>query len=439
MKISNIGVTGRLLVLLTLLALVGCSSSATVFKVNTETIGKAEEVIRNGFENNNLFVKNAALSMMRYLDKNDTYSKVIGLFGKFSHGNKYPGFNYLKLTALETLYTLDAEKTLSYLLKYNDYFLTLVDLKRLTDIVGLENLSRFDNIFYYSDPGYVYETPNSHWIFLNKLYAHYYLKTDEEKYKNILTYRMPGNLGPHAMAEIYDFYKNNNLPLNRIIYTTRSLGNVLAPKGLEANYGINASYSLKELLYQALLHRWGVTDRPYKREFLVETDTNEKKLIVMDHTELPTFKYLNTTGALARFYAGTPEKDDNTTIISNFETFQPEIQYEIADTLLHSPKNKMRDDIIYTFLVKQNLYIQRMVVDTWKNSSDTDVPDSLLEVLRGGKDMLVKTAILQGIAARGNKKYLELLEEFIDNPDPLIAVTAAGGYLQLAYQKGDTK
>jgi len=393
-------------------------------------IALAKDIVLKGFSAEDLIVKKTAISMMKYLPQQEVYDQLLALFQDFTLENTTLNFREIKYVALESLFFLDPQRTEKELIAHNDQTLQLFDLYALFSIIGFDKITLFDNLFYFAMASY--EQGEKHELFRTILYVQFFLYTREEKYEDFVRFGVPTSLIPTDYFFLHDYYKKHGLPLKKLIFFLQYKGGILTfpdPISLP-QCGLYRSFTLDELLFQALLFRLDYTNTVYKKQFEITLGV-DKKIISRDLSHYTFSPYFLVCDALAHFFAGVPQEKHFSIITSHFYQFENKLQDKIAYYIVHSPPNKWQTKAIDFLLNSEDAFIRKIALSSFEFKENQTIPEQLINLLDKEEDRGVRSAIFDLIGATKNKTYSAMLESYFTDIDPRMAILAAGYYLYM--------
>jgi hypothetical protein len=145
-------------------------------------------------------------------------------------------------------------------------------------------------------------------------------------------------------------------------------------------------------------------------------------------TESP---YFPVSAAAACFYAGAPTESRKSTFLALFINLEPELKYRLAEIIAASPENDLRNAVLDAFLADPDLGLRRLALGAYSRGPRKRVPQSLVRLLAVEKDPLLISGVLEIAGKTLNKDYLPMIEQYMEDRDPLIAIAACGQYLRV--------
>ncbi|MBN2441575.1 MAG: hypothetical protein JXJ04_09510 [Spirochaetales bacterium] len=400
---------------------------------------KATELLFSGLQSKDPDIKKEAVGMMRFLSPDQAYDALLSLFDSFALSVRKPEMDTIYDEALSSLYALDPEKTMEILLSQNDKVLLFFHLYDLFSIIGFDKVTKFDNIFYFTIENTLPSPRRA--LFYPLLWAEYYLRTKETKYRDLLTfYDYSDTLTPEQLLFLYSCLKDKKLPVKKLLVTMRQRGGIS-----ELHTLTSRSFSLDELLFQALLYRLGVTNEVYAHSVEIRDDSfslyddARKKYNVPSPvsksdrtlTNYPFSGSMLMNDAAAFFYAGVPEPAHLETITTHLGYFDDKIKQKYASILLDSPDNSLKEDLLLRFLTSKDLSLRKRAASYLSSINGLKLPEDFMNIYKNEEDPFVLGELIKIITASGKDKDLTLLVDALHHKEVMVRIAAAGGILRL--------
>jgi hypothetical protein len=398
----------------------------------------SEKSIETAFTGHDVGRQIAAVRMMRFLGPAKAFDRIYALIRDFPPSDFKSVKPDLRYEALATLFYLDPERTLRLLLEYNDAVLASFDPALLFSIIGYDKITRFNNLFYYcisGNPGQSRIAPY--------LLAEWFLKTRDEKYGRFLRFI---GLDPTASSEevlaFYNYSKERNLPLKKIIFYMKDRAGILAAHPMRER-----TFSLDELLFQALLYRLGVTKEVYRKTIQYEnhfglTDERASRKYGVGLVEITESRDLSQfsmfpdflmNDAVAYFYAGVPEQRHLDAFMANYDRMSELMRVRYAAVIAASPDNNLKDSLADWIISRREGEPRRIMLASRLRKISALTNEIIQALLSMAPDVLSRSMIYEKIADSGNRKLaLILIDSLEKETDPFVRITIAGGILELA-------
>lgn len=453
---GNIRIYKRMMLLVSLFLII------SIFPVNAKVDAKKlKAFVYEGLESTNPDVKLTAVKVIKYLSDPDgkNYLKILELFEGFDFKQTVPAFEYIKYEAIRTLYYMNERATMKILIENNDYILSVFDLYKLFLILGFDRITEFDNVFYYAEANY--EASKNIEVFKSICYAEHYLKTNDKKFLYFVKFKNLKYLTPEQYLKLYMYYKKNKLPTRQIEYFIKDNGGIMSVYGSDHTM-INKTYSLDQMLYQALLKRLKLTDEVYNTVqrwpyYAIKVDgkvigIHDDELYSVDLEHFDDFEYIkvytelqldtSTLGysdffpladAMAKLYAGKADSTHTNLIEKRYDSQTEPMQYKIIKTILHAPVNKEQEKLVRWLLHKglSEAFFVAAYYSGYSEHNPRKLINDLAAVLDLYKNEALTLSVLEIIGNTRNKKYLKEIEKYFDDSSPIIAMTARGQYIRL--------
>jgi hypothetical protein len=278
-------------------------------------------------------------------------------------------------------------------------------------------------------------------VFRPLLLAQFYLKTKDPKYGALLRFHdYEADLAPEDFRFLYGYFLERKLPIRKLVYTIQDRGGVLP-----LHLVVGRSYTLDELLFQALLYRLGlsavvynntqesesrgnVVDEEARRRFNIPA---EQDAVFPDTSRLPFFPSFIMNDAVAHFYAGVPEENHLAAFKESLGRFPQPIRYRYVRIICASPQNDRRQELLQWLLDSEDPAMKRMAAAAFQGIKTSAALDSFIAMLEKEKDPVFRSSLIEIIGEGGDQKRVATLCRYLDPAtDPLMRITAAGQVLR---------
>ena len=401
---------------------------------------EAERIVYEGFNSDNTDIKNTAVRMMAYLQDEKVFDLLLGLLESQIENNSSEITDNIGMyeDALASIYKTHPQKALSWLHNHNDNVLMSFNLFTFFSIIGFDKIPTFDNIFYI----YITHDYEEYGIQLLYpiIYSEHYLQTLDKKYERVIRFGSGGET-PEEMLFIYNYKKERNLPLQKMIFTMQHRGKVLHGEKLTGR-----SLSLEELLYQALLYRLGHSDAVYEKtrgsiepsfafgpEAIAKYDVPSQKVTTMYNIpDYALFPSLAMNIATAHLYAGVPERNHVETFLQYLHSFPDQMKYRYVQIALDSPPTTAKQLILRSFLLSEDMLIRKLVLNSALDGVSTVPEDVLLAILGSVQDPSVISSVLEILGMSQSTDHISVYKKYLAAENPIAQIAAAGQLLRLS-------
>ena len=422
-------------------------------------VAEARETLFSGLSSLDPEVRRAAVRMIQYAAEEaapgapdtgvpDTdqapgvYEAVQDLFRDFRSTIRAPGQLLWQYDAVDTLYALDPDRTLAFLVEHNDQVLGSFDLYTLFSIIGFDKVPRFDNLFWYIDQQGPSATATA---MFSVAMAEMHLSGGGSPYNRVLTQTYYGGRDHALYLDLLDYRIERGLPIEPFYHALARAGGVDPSRPVEQQ-----SFTLDELLYQALLYRYGFTDDVYRKtfafpeSFVTYTDEAAAKYgletpvgeVRRDFAEYAAFPSLRAADSLAHVYAGAPRPSDVERILSFTDSAEPAVLLEYVHFVGDAPASAERTRLLRAFAESPNAWARRESLSAFRDGNKTSRGPGSLErepafeltelygLLDTEPDPRNKAIVLELLDARYHDR--EILESYLYSRHGVVSMTAAG-------------
>jgi hypothetical protein len=408
-------------------------------------LARARAVVEAGFGSSNIVVKRQAIRAMRYAGDAETFGTLQSLFGSLEpSGGQEPGFRMYCYDALESMYALAPVQTVAWLRAHNDRVLETFDLYQLFAVIGFEKIPTFDNVFY-ARIASGERGPDTERI-ITVMLAEFYLATGEERYLELLRWEPgTGDGSPEDLRFLHEHLHERGLPTAMLRYAMEDAGGVL-----EGRQVVDRTYTLDELLFQALLFRLGYTDAVVRHHVTAPqlrfTPTEEAvskhgipqpaTVVVQDPEYYAPLRSARMNGAVARIYAGAATLNDARTVLEGLGSFPPRMRYRYVTVALSGPASPAGTTLRRELLTDPDVNIRRLAAESVAGEgNETGLTVQELERhARSEADAVVLSDLLDALGSRAGTTEAAaaqaVLLTFLGHDDPFVRVTAAGAILR---------
>ncbi len=414
-------------------------------------VEEARAILFDGLDSLDSEVRRTAFAMIRYAGgpgttdapgTPDVYEAVQARFRDFRSHLRSPGQFLWQSNAVETLYFLDPEGTVEFLIEHNDQVLGSMDLYVLFSIIGFDKIPLFDNVFWYLDQQVPSDTPS---LMFPIAMAEVYLEHRENPYDAVLTHSFFGaRQEPSLYARLLEYRIERGLPIEPLYHPLAHAAGIDPSRPV-----VQRTFTLDELLYQALLYRYEFTDEVYRRDFVwptsnvvysneaaakygIETSTEALRRDFAEHTAFPAHR---AADALAHVYAGVPRPGDVDRIVAFTKAAEDAVLLEYVHVTADAPPSDVRTALLGEFARHDNASARRESLTALRDSSALQTAFELTELYH----------LLDSETDPHNQAIvLELLDEIYHDPETLesylysrngiVSTTAAG--LILKHRQG---
>lgn len=395
---------------------------------------RAREIVLTGLLSLDPAVRRASIRMIRHAGGAEAFEAVQSLVGDFDAAFASGGILAWEVDAVETLHDLDPERTLAWLIEHERSVLNRLGPFDLFSIIGFDRVLDFDNLLYESlgspsqDPVLDFDV-----VYMSEAYL-----AGDDTFETVV-----GNpdlsrfRGVDALAWLHEYRQARGLPLEPVYYALEYEGGVDPLDPVVAR-----SFTLEELLAQALLYRFGATTVVYRTEFVVPAGpvgysqeaqrfhgvSNRIDSFTRDPGELRALPSLVLHDALAHIYAGADPGIPADQVLSLVRGFPDELQFRHAGILASSPPSRIRNEILAGLAADANVDMRRYVFEQLHGIDPVLDARTLRRLIDAEDDPAALALLLELFGRDGNDP--DLFIDYLDSGNPLVAVTAAGQILR---------
>lgn len=433
--------TAALLVLLTLPALRLSAAGREILPgPDTETLASARRTLFEALDSRDPQVRRAAIVMLRYEGNGEAYGKIAALFRDFASPVLEPGLPLYQMEALATLNAIDPDRTVRWLQEHNDEVLERFDLYELFSAIGFSRMTDFDNLFLYTRAGYGTLSPRR--TELQAIHvAEAYRKTGEEKYRRILAFSAADDFegGPEELRRLYEYLRSRGLPVEPLRYLMEERGGLGVGKAV-----VMRSFTLEELLYQALLYRFGCTGEVYRTRFnLSDTSVLYASGALERHGfqapretfgrvlgELGVFPTLALNEAAACLYAGSPRPGDAETIGDGMAPLPPAEQLRYLQVIVASPESGQRRALLRRYAASTEAHMRKAALAALVSCPGYRTREEVLLQLEEERDPEAIGFLLEALGNQDSLSNADVFARHLAHGSGIVRSVAAGQLLR---------
>jgi hypothetical protein len=403
-----------------------------------DTIENARAILFSELTSRDPEVRREAIRMIRFEGSNRAFKAVLSLIQENEGYFFTSGSPLWQDDAVDTMFHLDPDATLEWLVSNNDDVLERFDLFRLFSAVGFDAIPLFDNVFWYID----FQSGPWSQLLYPLAFQEMYAATGNEIYESIVAFpAVISTENPEVYARQMAYRTQRGLTVDPIYHTLAQLGGIdpVAPI-------VSRSYTLSELLFQALMFRFGFTEEVYRIEHEIPLSpvvyspqaeakhgvSTDSLTFTRDLSDLAAFPIFVLNDAIAHLYAGVPKSGSAEIIFDGMAHLSTEEQARYASIVLDSPPTAVRLKLLKTLAQSSSAPIRRFVLERLVEEPPLMGLPVLQEFLYSETDGHCIAACVKLIGAYETESTLFLLTPLLTHDLAIVRCAAAGQILRIA-------
>jgi len=405
-------------------------------------VASARRTLFEALDNPDPAVRREAIVMLRHEGSPEAYGRIAALFRDFALPVAEPGLPLYWNQAIATLYAIDAERTVRWLQEHNDEVLERFDLYELFSVIGFERVADFDNLFLYTLGGYGASTLRQ--AMMKKIHvAQIYRRTGEEKYRKILAFSAWNDPAgtPEELARLHEYLRGYGLPVEPLRLVMEERGGIGAGREVTGR-----TFTLEELLYQALLRRFGYTREVYRTRFDLSAsevvyapgalerhgleDGREEFQRVLG--DLSAFPSLGLDESVAYLFAGVPRPGDLDTIVEGLPRLTPPDRLRYLGLIIASPESGTRRTLLRRYATFHEAAVRITVLEALVSSPGYLTREEILGRLGEEAEPEAIGRLLEALGNLGIGADLDVFARYLGHGSGIVRSVAAGQILRAA-------